>query len=369
MTLSASSAIGPDLLRLLAVPVFAWVAYRDLKTRRVSSDIWIPLSTLGAALLVWEGWIAWTASNSTIWFRDFLLPAAVSLGVVVPLAYLFWWFGGFGGADAKALLTIALLFPTFPRYVFGSVAFPGSTTAVGAFSFTILTNAVLIGIAIPLALAARNALAGRIAPVMFIGWPISWDRTTETHGTLLESPSVLGRGGLDLDALRMYLRWRGCSLEDVRNDPEQYRHPESLPDDPNPPTDGAVDATVRTDGGESLESPTTDDAIAADSSQSAPQESAESEQAIDGEELSFDAESSVDESDPSIDDPWGAEAFLEDIDHTAYGTSAKSLRSGLETLTDEETVWISPGTPFLVPVFVGLVIALVYGDLLFGLFV
>ncbi|AHF98286.1 peptidase A24 [Halostagnicola larsenii XH-48] len=368
MTLSASSAMAPDLLRLLAVPVFAWVAYRDFKTRRVSSDVWIPLSTLGAALLVWDGWIAWTASDSTVWFQDFLLPVAVSLGVVVPLAYLFWWFGGFGGADAKALMTIALLFPTFPRYVFGSVAFPGSTTVVGAFSFTILTNAVLVGVAIPLALAVRNALAGRIAPVMFIGWPISWDRTTETHGTLLESPSVFGRGGLDLDALRMYLRWRGCSLEDVRNDPEQYRHPESLPDDPNPPTDGAVDAAVRTDGGESLE-PTTDEATQSDSSEPAPQESVEAEQATEDEKLSFVDEPSVDESDLALDDPWGADAFLEDIDHTAYGTSADSLRSGLETLTEEETVWISPGTPFLVPVFIGLVIALVYGDLLFGLFV
>ncbi|SFS36981.1 A24 family peptidase [Halostagnicola kamekurae] len=367
MTLSASSAIGPDLLRLLAVPIFAWVAYRDLKTRRVSSTVWIPLSALGAALLVWEGWLAWTA-GSTVWFLDFLLPAAVSLGVVVPLAYLFWWFGGFGGADAKALMTIALLFPTFPRYVVGSVGLPMSTTPVGAFSFTILTNAVLIGIAIPVALAVRNALSGRIAPVMFVGWPISWERATETHGTLLESPSVLSRRGLDLDALRMYLRWRGCSLADVRSDPETYRDPESLPDDPNRPTDGAVGAAVRTDGGESLESPPGESGQS-DSSEIQPQTPAKSDRSTDDEELSFVDESSADEPEPAIDDPWGAEAFLEDIDHTAYGTSAAELRSGLETLTEEETVWISPGTPFLVPVFVGLVIALVYGDLLFGLFV
>ncbi|MDJ1432852.1 A24 family peptidase C-terminal domain-containing protein [Halostagnicola sp. A-GB9-2] len=364
---SASLTAVPDLLRLIAVPVFAWVAYRDIKTRRVSSGVWIPLSTLGALLLVWDGWLAWNASDSTVWFEEFLLPVTVSLGFVVPLAYLFWWFGGFGGADAKALMALALLFPTFPQYVVGSVGFPTATTPVGTFSFTILTNAVLIGIAIPLALAARNALAGRIAPVMFLGWPISWDRATETHGTLLESPSVLNRGGLDLDALRMYLRWRNVSLEELRSDPERYRDPDSLPEEPNQPTDGAVDAAVRTDGGEPLESSVADEET---ERAGLDEESGEADLDEESDQSTIDGTSvAAPETEPTIDDPWGAEAFLEDIDHAAYGTSAESLRSGLESLTDERTVWISPGTPFLVPVFLGLVIALVYGDLLFGLFV
>jgi preflagellin peptidase FlaK len=36
-------------------------------------------------------------------------------------------------------------------------------------------------------------------------------------------------------------------------------------------------------------------------------------------------------------------------------------------VTTRETVWLSPGVPFIVPVFLGLVVALTYGDLLFGL--
>ena len=320
MTL-ADVATTPDLLRLVAVPVFAWVAIRDVKTRRVSSWVWIPLAFLGAALLVWDGWLAWTAGG-TAWSHGFLLPAAVSLGFVVPIAYLFWWFGGFGGADAKALLVIALLFPTFPAYAVGSSTVPLTTTPVEAFSFTILSNAVLVGLVIPIALAVRNAAAGRLTPVMVIGWPVPWDRVPETHGRLLETPEGPSRGGLDLDALRMYLRWRGLALADIREAPDRYRDPATLPDEPNPPTDGAVTAAVRTDGGTEL----------------------------------------ADER----DDPWGAAAFLEDVDGTAYGTTPEELREGLEVLAEAETVWISPGTPFLVPVFVGLAIALVYGDLLVG---
>ena len=49
-----------------------------------------------------------------------------------------------------------------------------------------------------------------------------------------------------------------------------------------------------------------------------------------------------------------------------YGTSPGDLREGLDVLTTEERVWITPGIPFLVPLFLGLCLALVYGDLLFG---
>ena len=30
-------------------------------------------------------------------------------------------------------------------------------------------------------------------------------------------------------------------------------------------------------------------------------------------------------------------------------------------------MWVSPGLPFLVPLFVGLLVALTYGDVLFGI--
>ncbi|ELY45693.1 A24 family peptidase C-terminal domain-containing protein [Natronorubrum sulfidifaciens] len=334
MTFAGVSATMPDLLRLVAVPVFAWVAVRDIKTRRVSSGVWIPLTVVGLIALVWEGRRAWEAGGFA-WSHEFLIPTAVSLGFVVPIAYLFWWFGGFGGADAKALLVLALLFPTFPQYTLGSWTLPMTTTPIGTFSFTVLTNAVIVGMAIPLALAVRNAAAGRITSVMVIGWPVSWDDVPETHGRLLETLEGRSRGGLDLDALRMYLRWRGLSLADVREDPNRYRDPATLPDEPNPPTDGAVTATVRSDGGATLEANTPDTT----------------------DDGSSDA------------DPWGAEAFLADIEGTAYGTTPAELREGLEVLAEKDTVWISPGAPFLVPVFVGLAIALVYGDLLIGTFI
>ncbi|WP_290814900.1 A24 family peptidase C-terminal domain-containing protein [Halovivax sp.] len=344
MTLSSASASVPDLLRLVAIPVFAWVAILDVRTRRVPTAVWIPLGALGAALLAWDARVAYRADVFA--WEAFLIPAALSLGFVVPLAYLFWWFGGFGGADAKALLVLALLFPVVPTYAVGGWTLPVAPGGEAVpFSLTILANGVLVGLAIPAVLAVRNAAAGRIAPVMLVGWPVAVERVTTTHGKLLETPDGMTLGGLDLDALRMYLRWRGLTLAELRADPARYRDPDSLPDEPNPPTDGAVEAaSVLPDGGETIsEDPTGGDGDAA---------------AI---------EAATGETDD--EDPWGAAAFLDSIEGSAYGTSATDLRDGLAVLAEKETVWISPGTPFLVPLFAGLLIALVYGDLLVTLIV
>lgn len=319
----------PDLLRLLAVPVFAWVAWRDVETRRVPHRTWLPLAALAVLTL---GWDALVALNGTPFeTRAFLIRAAVSLGFVAPLSYGFWWVGGFGGADAKAFIVIAALFPTYPAYELAGWAFPIQPTLLGVFSMTILTNTVLVAATYPLALLVRNALAGRFSPASLVGIPVDREAIPRTHGRLLETPAGLSRGGLDLDALRMYLRWRGLTLPALVADAERYRDPATLPAEPNEPGDGAVGAEPP--AGTTTPSP----------------------------------EQTLSEDGGAVDDPWGADAFLADIDHGAYGTTSEQLREGLDVLVAEESVWVSPGMPFLVPLFVGLLVALTYGDLLFGL--
>jgi preflagellin peptidase FlaK len=336
-----------DLLRLLAVPAFAWAAYRDVATRRVPNAVWAPLTALALALLARDAWTAWTASEFA--WRSFLVPTAVSVGLVVPLAYLFWRTGGFGGADAKALMVIALLFPVYPVYFLPNAALPLQPTNVRVFSFTVLTNTVLFGLAAPLLLAARNAVSGRFSPLMFVGRPVSVDAVSETHGRLLERADGSTGGGLDLDALRMYLRWRGVDLETLRENADALRDPATLPDEPNDPTDGAVTADAPA---ESAVIEDSDDRRSADGGSPSTGEDADTE--------------ARDPATPAFDDPWGADAFVADVDG-AYGASASDLRDGLDLVTAERDVWISPGIPFLVPMFVGLVVALTYGDVLFGL--
>lgn len=334
-----------DLLRLVAVPLFAWAAVRDIRTRRVPNRVWYVLGGLGIALLLVDlvGWYPFTTFGD----RLHLIQIGVSLVFVAPLGYVFWRLGGFGGADAKALMALAVLFPTYPTYFvpptlvdLGAPAvLPVQPTAIGVFSLTVLTDTVLVGLAYPLALAARNAAAGRIGTAMFLGRVVAVPELTVLHGRLFETRSGFTRSGLDLDALRMYLRWRGCSLADLRDAPEAFRDPESV-GETHPPTDGAVDAAPGDAGRVRL---------------------------TDGGAVAGETTPATEVEEPEVDDPWAAQQFLDDIDHSAYGTDAETLREGLETVVAREQVWISPGLPFIVPMFLGLLVALTYGDLLYGL--
>ena len=312
----------PDLLRLLAVPVFGWAAYRDIKTRRVPNKTWVPLLALAVLLLVWDTYTVMTGDGTG---RVFFIRVAISLGFVAPLAYGFWLMGGFGGADAKAFILIAVLFPVYPTYYLPTVALPMEPSTLGVFSLTILSNTVLAGVVYPLGVAAGNLTRGRFSLAMFLGKPVAIDQLTAEYGRLLETTDGFSRSGLDIDALRMYLQWRGSTLSELRADPVAHRNPASLPAEPNPPGDGSI----ASDGGVPIE----------------------------GSADQFGTAGTA--------DPWGAEQFLDSIDGSAYGTTPEKLRDALELLVRVDEVWISPGIPFIVPMFVGLVVSLLYGDVLY----
>jgi preflagellin peptidase FlaK len=315
----------PDLLRLLAVPVLGWAALRDVRTRRIPNESWYPLLALGVALLAWD---ALALGFGTPRFGLFALRVAIGVGLVGGLALGFWFLGGFGGADAKAFLTIAVLFPTYPLYEVAGLRLPAVATDLGIFSLTILTNAVLIGAAYPLALAVQNARTGTVSPLAFVARQVSVESLPARHGTLLDTDGGFTRSGLDLDALRMYLRWRRIDLSTLRSTPSLV-DPASLPTEPGDPTDGAVDEEELAEGSEPPEM------------------------------------RSATPTEGRIEDRWGAEAFLEALDGSAYGTAPEDLRAALDRLVEAERVWVSPGIPFIVPTFLGLLLALTIGDVLF----
>lgn len=298
------AASPADSLRLLVVPAIAWAAWSDLRTRRITNTLWPPLVAVGVVALLLDGWVAYS-TGGPMW-REFATISLLSVGVLVPLAYVFWHFGGFGGADAKAVMTLAVVFPAYPAFHIAQATFPVSHPTSGLFALTILTNAVLLGIVYPGGLALRNAISGNVRPMMFLGRPVAVTTLVHRPGRLLESPHGFDRQGLDLDALRMYIRWRKCTLAELRRDPDRFRT--TQPEDPGDPGDGAI-----ADGGRT-------------------------------------------------EDPWAAEAFLADAGG-AYGTTPEVLRDGLDLISSCDRVWYSPGIPFVVFLAAGLAIALGYGDL------
>ncbi|MFB6137805.1 MAG: prepilin peptidase [Halobacteriaceae archaeon] len=357
LALVADLATPADLLRLATVPLFGWAAYRDVRSRRVPNRTWLPVLALGLAALALDLHAAWGSP-----YRQPRLVRSVllSLGLVVPTAYLLWRLGGFGGADAKALMVLAVCFPTYPVFYGPGFVLPHVQSAAGLFSLTVLTNAVIAGAVYPLGLAVRNALRGRVGAHAFVGVPVRVADLPTRHGRLLETPAGFGRSGLDLDALRMYLRWRGVSIDALRAAPDRLRDPATLPDSPGAPTDGAVDPAVDPPDDEHarpVEDPLADDATSAPS--------AGATYVPDEEPATGPADGGPGEH----DDPWGARAFLAAIDHGAYGMTPEQLREGLDLLVERDRVWISPGIPFLLPLFVGLVVAFTYGDVLVAVLV
>ena len=324
----------PDLLRLLAVPLLGWAAWQDHRTRRVPARLWWPLVLLGLGLLAWEGWRAVTAPPPA--GRLYLLRAGLSVGVIVPLAVGFHRLNLVGGADAKAFVALAVLFPTYPLYELGGLALPLVRPPLGVFSLTAVTNGALLGLLYPLALVLRNLVDGELSPAALRARRLPWTALPAAHGRLAETPGGRTLRGLDLDALRMYLRWRRASLVDLRERPAELRDPSTVPDEPRAPPDG------RLDPGEALEP---DTAAALPPADADPFEHGD---------------------DWTYADAWAAEEFLESVGG-AYGTTPEQLRSGLELLTRADRVWVSPGLPYLVPLFLGLAVGLIYGDVLFSL--
>ncbi|MFC7097276.1 A24 family peptidase [Halobaculum marinum] len=355
-------ATAADLLRLLLLPGFAWAAYRDIRTRRVSSSLWYPLLAIGALAFAIDAAAAFPFDDYA--GRLFLVRAGFSLLFLIPFSFLAYRMAAFGGADMKALVVLAVAFPTTPQYVvplwilpdvtwLHTVGFPAHPSALGVAAMSALTNAVLFGAGYIALLFASNVVAGRLSPAMFVGRWTAVDDLPEVHGQIIRVDGLRPVRGLDLDALRMYLRWRGTTLAAVRAAPDAHRDPASV-GETHPPTDGAVHDGPRTDGGTGDVGPTDDTGgfefpDAADDAVATEPESV----------------TAGDASEPAgAEDPWAAERFLGDIEGSAYGTSPERLREGLERVTSEDALWVSPGLPFLVPLFGGLLLALTYGDAL-----
>ena len=87
--------------------ILFYACYADLKTRTVTNKLWLLPLAVGLPLALYN----WYLSG-----LPFLIRLGYSLGFTFLFAYLFFYLNLFGGADAKALMGIALLIPTNPLF-------------------------------------------------------------------------------------------------------------------------------------------------------------------------------------------------------------------------------------------------------------
>ena len=130
--------------------ILAYACYSDIKKRSVSNIVWLVMMGVG---------IAFAGYYTKVQGMSFLIPLILSVTITVAVSYIFFRLGLFGAADAKALICIALLFPTQPGFIILSHNFPlfdASVPVVFPFALTVLLNAAVLALAVPISLFFRN---------------------------------------------------------------------------------------------------------------------------------------------------------------------------------------------------------------------
>ena len=125
-----------------------YASWRDHKTREVSNRVWVVYGPIALALSLSE----------LLLFEPSQLPLyGLSVGVTVGFAFLLFYAGGFGGADSKALMCIALSLPFAPIALSLPILTEGlSPIAQFIYPITILGNSVFFAAATVIYMVLRN---------------------------------------------------------------------------------------------------------------------------------------------------------------------------------------------------------------------
>jgi len=139
-------ALSLDITRLIVgTVILAYASYTDIKTRRASNILWVIMGSIGAILLAIQ---YFTIGFENPFYLIFVPIMIVLMYVLFQLRLMF------GGADAKAIMALAILVPfapkilDFPMLEASTISMPGS--------WIVFSNSVVIFLLIPLSLLIFN---------------------------------------------------------------------------------------------------------------------------------------------------------------------------------------------------------------------
>lgn len=327
---------GPDLLRLLAIPILAWAAWSDYHTRRVDPKLWPILIVIGIVASIWQ--ITQIAPLRTVTELQILTRIVLVPPIIGFVAAVLYNLGSLGGADVKALFTISLLYPATVQYELPllGVSFPVFENPFLIMALTIIVNAFIFATFYPLIMWHRNLKREGLSRSIIDSELKSLPELTTTAGQLKGKNADGDTFILDLDTLRMYLRWRGLDIQELKGRGESLRNPETITTTYKI-NDGAIESSA-------------DAGYFATPAHFEP-------------ERTNIADTSFEPPEQPTDDPWGATNFFQSINHDGYGATPQDLRNGLDHLIENDQVRVLPAFPLIVPLFIGLLVSLTIGDL------
>lgn len=205
---------------------FCYASYRDLKERRVPFPTWYPMLAVAIPMAFWFYLGVW-ARNGWETVAYFLILTIIFSAVF----YLFAWVNLFGGADAWALIFLSASVPAFPLEPL--TGYP----PLGFFPFTVLVNALILNLFIPLFLFMRNLFKGHRTPFpyMFLGFPLPSDTLPQAYGFIMEEIEEEADGSLKRRFIRpgealqkMVSGKKRVYTKELRLHPEKYTHEMAL---------------------------------------------------------------------------------------------------------------------------------------------
>lgn len=181
-----------EILKVLAcMPFLLYACYADIKTRRVVNETWVVMFGVGFIFIVAD-------------FMELGLPYLIrnilSFAFIFAFVYVLFQLGAFGGADAKVLMVISLIVPTFPAIVLYGTSYPlNGVPPINLFAFSVFGNSVILTVIVPIGLLlynlARNPIESIKKPLyMITGYMTPISKLEKGHFRMIESYSEIDTG-------------------------------------------------------------------------------------------------------------------------------------------------------------------------------
>jgi len=135
----------------LTLVFLLYASFRDYKTREVSNTVWMLFAPLAFALTFLEIYI-YEFSELSLQLSLY----GMCFGLTAAFAIILFYSGGFGGADAKALMCLALALPFHPENLIKPFFAEASPISQTFFPITIFSNSVLLAAATAIYMLLRN---------------------------------------------------------------------------------------------------------------------------------------------------------------------------------------------------------------------
>ena len=186
----------------LSLAFLLYASWSDYKTREVSNRVWVFFAPLALSFSLAE----------LLLYEPSRLPFfGLSFGLTAVFAIILFYSGGFGGADSKALMCIALALPFSPIMLFTPVlAGAVSPLSQNLFPLTIFSNAVLLA-----------AASGIVMLLINLKWRITTGKKI-FEGTLAKESIgkkiVVLITGYKVSVAKLKEKWHVYPMEDVEEE-------------------------------------------------------------------------------------------------------------------------------------------------------